>query len=265
MAVAGIRVSLGSDQFASFARELSKMFPPEKAASVLGGIIAEAIKPMTQKLRQITPLGPTGNLRRAVASKVVQYGIEGVAVGLVGFTRAGRDNLGPAAGGSVKAGKDRAFHQWWLETGTDRRSVAKFANKPYQRRSPTKPFTRVRLGRQETVSGKGVVHWVSGQNAYIASSYNKLGPFRLSLGRGGGVETDPQYPRAFFKKSSQPISLPATPAGGTSGQPPLNTAFMQTQSQMAAVLQKQLSLSLSEAWASLKFKDSGVINSTSTL
>jgi vanillate/3-O-methylgallate O-demethylase len=33
------------------------------------------------------------------------------------------------------------------------------------------------MGQQEVVRGKGVVHTVKGQNAYIASSFKSLGPF----------------------------------------------------------------------------------------
>ncbi len=267
MAVAGVRVSLNTDEFKGFVEQVGKLFPPKQAANVLAPIIRKAINPVAKRLRQITPVGPTGNLKNAVASKVVQYAQDGVAVGIVGYTRAGRGSARSAAGGSVRAGKDRAFHQWWLEAGTQPRQVAKLANKPYQRKSPTTPYTRVRMGKRETVVGKGIVHRVSGQNAYIASSYNRLGPFKVLATNSdeGRVQTYPAYPKAFFKKSKTPIIIPAMPAGGTSGNPPVNTAWLETQAEVAAILQRELSLSLGQAWAALKYRESGTANGTDTL
>jgi hypothetical protein len=161
----------------------------------------------------------------------------------------------------------KADRQWWLEFGTKERRISKFSNEPYQRKSPTTPFVRVRNGRQETVRGKGVVHWVSGQNAYIASSFNRLGPFKMlkDTGGQGRVQTDPAYPRAFFRKSRQPIVIPAMPAGGESGRPPVQTAWDQTQAQVAEYLQRELSLTLGQAWAALRFRDAGSVSGTDTL
>jgi hypothetical protein len=272
MAVAGIQLSINTDELRSLRDNIKAFFPKADAADVLGDAIEKAIYPMYQRLREVTPVGPTGNLKRAVAQKVVKYRNTGVAVGIVGYQRAGAGASASAAGGSVRAGPDRGFHQWWLEFGTQVRRVGKYSNTPYQRTSPTRPFTRVRNGRQETVRGKGVVHWVSGQNAYIASSFNRLGDFDMVPtprpprgGPGHRVQTEPAYPRAFFKKSKTPIVIPAMPAGGTSGRPPVLTAFNDTQSRVAEYLQRELSLSLGEAWAALRVRDSGSITGTDTL
>ena len=267
MAVAGIQLSINTEELRSLRDNIQAFFPKAEAAEVLGNAIEKAILPMYLRLREVTPVGPTGNLKRAVAQKVVKYKNTGVAVGLVGYQRAGVGGSTSAAGGTVRIGPDRGFHQWWLEFGTQQRRVGKFSNEPYQRKSPTKPFVRVRNGRQETVRGKGVVHWVSGQNAYIASSFNRLGPFKVlkDTGGQGRVQTDPEYPRAFFKKSKTPITIPAMPVGGDSGRPPVQTAFTQTQAQLAEYLQRELSLSLAEAWAALRVRDSGSITGTDTL
>lgn len=267
MAVAGVSVVLDASEMRDLITQIGKFFPAKQAANILAPIIRGAIKPTVQRLRQITPVGPTGNLKRAVASKVVQYQKDGVAVGIVGYTRAGRGSATSAAGGSVRAGKDRAFHQWWLEAGTTARQITKFSNKPYRRRSPTTPYTRVRMGQRETVVGKGVIHEVSGQNAYIASSYNRLGPFKILKVPGGGnrVQTYPGYPRAYFKKSSEPFEIPAMPVGGSTGQPPLRSAWEQTQAEVAATLQRELSVSIGQAWAALRFRASGTVSGTDTL
>jgi len=189
------------------------------------------------RLREVSPVGPTGNLKRAVTSKVVEYGLDGVAVGIVGYRRAGRADSSSAAGGSVRAGPDRAFHQWWLENGTQGRLIMKPADKPYTRLGHVR---RMKSGKTVDV----VTHEVKRQGGYIASSYNKLGEFRMlptprmPHGQSGQrVQTDPGTPQAFFKKSSQPISIPAMPVGGSTGRPPLQTAFDQTQARVAEILQ----------------------------
>jgi hypothetical protein len=267
MAVVGIQISLNSDEFRSLREQLGRFLLPPQATSVIAAALRKAIAPAVVRLRELTPVGPTGNLKRAVSSKVIEYKNDGVAVALAGYTRAGRQPSGSAAGGSVRSGKDRAYHQWWLEYGTDERKVDKFSSTPYMRRSPTRPYVRTRLGRQETVRGTGVMHVVKGQNAYIASSFNKLGPFKIAKPEGGGAafETDPPYPRAFFKKKKDPITIRPTPAGGIARKSPVNTTFLETQDQMASILERELSLSIAEAWAALRFRGTGTVTGTDTL
>jgi hypothetical protein len=269
MAVAGIQLSINTDELRSLRDNIKAFFPKADAADVLGDAIEKAIYPMYQRLREVTPVGPTGNLRRAVAQKVVKYRNTGVAVGIVGYQRSAKDP-GEATSGTVRVGPDRGFHQWWLEFGTKDRSVPgkrSKGNNPkarqYTRRSPTSPFirTRVRNGEAitETVRGRGVLHPVSEKVlTYIASSYNTRGEFGMEGGR-------PDRPNAFFRKSNKPFTINPMPAGGTSGRPPVLTAFNDTQSRVAEYLQRELSLSLGEAWAALRVRDSGSITGTDTL
>ena len=269
MAVAGVQININSEDLRGLRDRLAAFFPNKQAADVVGDAVRKAIVPMTRRLREITPVGPTGNLKRAVTSKVVKYKQSGVAVGIVGYTRAGQGGSSSAAGGSVRSGRDRAFHQWLLEFGTKRRVLTKISDKPYQRKSPTTPFTRVRMGQQETVRGKGVVHWVSGQNTVIASSFNRLGPFQIvkNANARGRVQTDPGYPNAFFKKAKkgQPLIIEASPEGGVAGTPPVQTAFVQTQGEIASILQRELSLSLQQAWSALRIRTAGSASGTDTL
>jgi hypothetical protein len=273
MAVAGIRIALNLEGSTELVENLGKFLTPRLATPIVAAAIRKAIVPTRRRLQSITPVGPTGNLKASVGSKVVSYPQDGVAVGIVGFARAGRAQSQSAAGGSVRAGKDRAFHQWWLENGTVEREITKPVRRKYSRKSPTVPFVRRRRTASgvvvtETVQGKGVVHEVQENTpTYIASSFRRLGPFRVlkAVGGDGRVQTDPAYPRAFFRKSNTPIIIPAMPAGGTSGQPPLETAWLQTQGEVADILQRELSLSLAEAWAALRFRDSGTLSGTDTL
>lgn len=254
MAVAGIQLTAQIAELKELQQSLGRIFTPADKAKILKAALEKAIEPVYLRLQQTTPLGPTGNLRRAVSKKIRSYSKDGNAVGLVGFRRAGLSDSTSAAGGTVRTGPDRGFHQWWLEEGTRPRQVNTLSNKPYTRRSHQR---RMKSGVVAQISE----HQVSGQNAYIASSFNRLGPFRMVKDPAlpGRVQTDPGYPRAFFKKSKTPITIPAMPAGGTSGEPPLKTAWADTRGQVADILQRELRLSLEQALSVLSARSSGTL------
>ena len=266
MAVAGAKITVEFPELERLREGIRNLGDKAAAAELLGDALYKAVYPAFLRLGEVTPIGPTRNLRRAVDLKVKTYPRNGGAVALIGYKRAGVGNSRSAAGGTVEAGPDRAFHQWWIEFGTRQRVVSKFSNKPYQRKSPTTPFTRIRMGREETVRGKGVVHWVSGQNAYIASSFNRLGPFKFVRGNAdrSRVQTDPAYDKAFFKKSKTPIIIPAVEPGGVEGRPPVQTAWSQTKGQVAERLQKELRISLEAAIKALTYTDTGSITGALT-
>lgn len=260
MATIGIELTAQMEGLRELQDALGRTLKDNPAKTkILAAALDKAVLPVELRLREVTPLGPTGNLRRAVTSKVVEYGLDGRAVAIVGYQRAGRERSESAAGGTVRAGPDRAFHQWWLENGTQGRQVSKPADKPYTRLGHTR---RMKSGKVVDV----VTHEVKRQGGYIASSYNRLGPFnvlrsaRLARGQEGQrVQTDPTYPNAFFKKSSTPITIPAMPVGGSTGRPPLATAFQQTRAQVAEILQRELRLSLEEALSALVVRGVGTV------
>jgi HK97 gp10 family phage protein len=231
--MAGIKITAQIEKLREL-RDKFKAFPNDVSSKLLADALKKAIEPAYQHLKSNAPAGPTGNLRRSVNKKVKTYVKDGAAVGLVGFNRSGKAGSDSAAGGSVGSGKDRAFHQHFVEFGTKQRRVDKFSNKPYQRKSK-----------------KGLVHWVSGQNSYIASSFNRLGPFRMVRRQDGEIQTDPSYQKAFFKKSRNPILLKPMPRGGNSGQAPIEAAFNATQGEMARILQDELSTSMERALESI--------------
>lgn len=242
-----IEISLETTNLEPIRAELERVFAKPDLAKVLEAAIKKAIEPVYQRLRTITPLGPTGNLRRAVDKKFKAYPTTGNAVGLVGYRAAGTDRSESAGGGTVRAGKDRAFHQWWIERGVKERTITKISNTPYTRRGHTR---RTKSGTVADVQP----HSVSGQNAVIASSFRKLGPFRfLATPRpprgetGQRVQTDPAYPRAFFKKSKDAITIRAQPPGGRDGRPPLSTAWAETGTVAAEIMQRELQAALATA------------------
>ena len=183
--------------------------------------------------------------------KVVTYKRNGGAVGLIGYNRAGVGSTTSAAGGTVQAGPDRAFHQWWLEYGTNQRVVAKLSNKPYQRKAHQRTM---KSGKVASVRA----HQVSGQNAYIASSFNRLGPFQMVKTFDGKMATDPAYPNAFFKKSKNPIVIPAMNPGGL-GEPPVQKTWREYQGKVAERLTSELRISLERALDSLTYTSTGSV------
>jgi hypothetical protein len=115
MAVAGIEITAEMAELRQLQQDIGRLFSLADKARILKAALTKAIEPAFQALKQTTPLGPTGNLRRAVAKKVIAYTKDGAAVAVLGFRRAGLSSSESAAGGTVRKGPDRAFHQWWLE------------------------------------------------------------------------------------------------------------------------------------------------------
>ena len=199
-----------------------KGFRPSLAKKHMGAAIRRSLKPGTDTLKQTTPKGPTGNLRRAITSKVKTY-VSGNAVGLVGYTAAGSGKKKSAGGGTVNKGKDRAFHAGFLEFGTRERII-----KTSSRRA----------------------------GASVASSFRTLGPFTINRppkkGKFAGVvrvTTKPKYPKAFFKKAPRGaiLSLREMPKGGSLGQPPVKTAYTKSLSSMRSQLAINMTQSLINA------------------
>lgn len=263
MAAIGIQLSAEIANLSEVQKALGNLFTPTQKAQVLKAALTKAIEPAFLKLKQVAPVGPTGNLRRAVTKRVVAYPKDGNAVGLVGFRRAAIAASESAAGGSVEKGPDRARHQYWLEEGTSQRAIkAASPPKSYNRPSYIKPgferrtYQMTRKGKRFTVSGHSVsthpvsAHVVNDPNSYYyASSYRRLGKFKILKFRAGekGFITDPAYPNAFFRKSKNPIVIDPMPAGGFNRNPPLATTFEATKAQMGEILSRELRLSLEQA------------------
>jgi hypothetical protein len=258
MAVGRIELTAQLEGLREIRDGISRIFPPTAEgraarARVLGSALEKALLPAELRLREVTPLGPTGNLRRAVESKVVEYPQDGNAVGVLGYVRAGRARASSAAGGKVQAGPDRAFHQYWLEEGTNERTVSTPADKPYTRKAHKRVMKSGKVVQVQS-------HTVARQGGYIASSFNSLGGFEGFTPtprppRGSGVphrvQTRPGYPNAFFRKSKNPITIPAMPVGGSTGRPPLTTAWNQTRQTVAEILTRELRISLEQALSAI--------------
>lgn len=187
-------------------REAFRGMPKNIQARVIGAGLRRAAKPGQDALKKTTPrTGPTGNLYRAIRTIVKRYPRDGAAVAVVGYVKAGSGKSKSAGGGTVKKGPDRAFHQFWLEFGTDDRYT----------------WTRARRG------------------GFIASSYSRLGPFKIRTPKqgknAGKMKTTPAYPKAFFKKSTLPVYLRSTGA-----QHPVREAFNMSKAAIAANLNSEM-------------------------
>ena len=274
MPVAGITISEGIPELRALQASLRKLGDNKALSAILSEALEKAIFPAYLRLKEVSPVGPTGNLKRAADYKVKPYPNNGRAVALIGYRQVGKADSVSAAGGSVQVGPDRAFHQWWVEFGTRDRTVpGRRSRNPqpvarnYERRSPTVPFTRVRLGRPEIVQGSGVLQKIQEQTpTYIASSFNRLGGLRKVFRQNGRMVTDPTYPNAFFKKSKTPIVIRPFPVGGWAGRPPVQTAWQQSESKVVGILASELQLSLERAVGAVAAgTGKGTIDGTNTL
>lgn len=200
-------------------QEAFRLFRPSLAKKHMGAAIRRSLKPGLDALKRTTPKGPTGNLRRAIASKVKTY-VSGNAVGLVGYTAAGSGKSKSAAGGKVQKGKDRGFHAGFLEFGTRERFI-----KTSSRRA----------------------------GASVASSFRTFGAFTINRppkrGKFAGstrVTTKPKYPKAFFKKAPKGavLSVRDMPKGGSYGKPPVRAAYSESLPSMKQQLKIQMTQSL---------------------
>ena len=250
--MAFISITVDSTDLKSKTEQLRNLFGQDGRAGLadtLEAALEKAIWPAYLRLREVTPVGPTGNLKRAAHYKTVSYPKSGAAVGLIGYRQSQKER-GTATAGSVRIGKERGFHQWWLEFGTKEREVTKLSDKPYQRKSHTR---RMKSGKVATVSA----HQVKGQGAVIASSLAARGPFDIN------ADGSKSQPYAFFmkgKKGQGAIRLPGVRPGGVAGRPPVQTAFEQTKNQVAEILRRELSISIEAAISKITQSSTGTIS-----
>jgi hypothetical protein len=227
--------------------EAFKQIPGNVAATCMGSAIKRAMQPCLVKLKALTPKGPTGNLARAAMVKSVRYPKTRTGVAVVGYRKAGTKPSKSAGGGTVKKGSDRGFHQFFLEKGTEDRVIETKASTPYARSSRAdNKRLRKAVGAKQARELKEQTQAVRQQGGYIASSFNKLGPFRLTGSKkarsNGRVVTSPKYPKAFFKKSKTPIHL-----GEMTAQAPVARAWEATRSSVTASLSGEMAAALENA------------------
>jgi Bacteriophage HK97-gp10, putative tail-component len=248
-------ISMSMPNFAALREDFAKL-PRSLAAIAQGSGLKEAMQPALRQLKAevsggVVKVGPTGNLKRSVKLITKKYKKTGTGVVVVGFQKAGTGKSKSAMGGKVKKGPDRAFHQFWLEFGTSDRFAGRPAATSYTRRS-RKEFVKMKaaIGAKQARELISKTQKVAKQGGYIASSFNSRGPFRFGSAkstRGGRVSTNPKYPRAFFKKSDQPV-----PLGHMVAAAPVHTAWNKTNAQVRGSMEKEMRDAIGRAYKQME-------------
>jgi hypothetical protein len=241
---------------------------PALARKHMRAAIRRSLAPGIAALRSTTPKGPTGNLRRAIDSKIAKYR-SGNVVGLVGYRKAGTSKTVPTKG-SVMKGRDRAYHQKFLEFGTrDRYTKGSIASSfkrlgPFTFRSAKSNARNLKAGRRLTAQAqrlfargaradagdarRGIAG--PGRGGFLRSQgAAKLGAAGAKFGQTARVQTSPGYPKAFFKRAAkgQRVYLSSMPIGGSTGQPPVRTAYRMALPSMRALLPDEMAKALQKA------------------
>lgn len=109
--------------------EKFRQLPKSLASAAIGAGVKRALKPAQDALKSMTPVGPTGNLKRGIASKAKRYPKTGSAVAIVGYRKPGSSK--PPKEGTKRRNKpgDKTQHQFLVEYGSKQRFTKNGANR----------------------------------------------------------------------------------------------------------------------------------------
>lgn len=190
-----------------------KTFGPVISAKYLGSALRKASEPAEKALKaNVGALGKvTGNLKRAIGTKVKRYTRTGNAIALVGFKAVPGRKVPP--GGDAKS----AFHAGLIEFGTGERKTKGSIASSFKNNSSRRAGFKI---IQQRV---------------------KRGTMRRM---GIRAKTKPKYPIAFFARSynGTPVSL-----GKVRAYAPIKKAWQQTQSQCQSLLVDALETAIKNA------------------
>lgn len=194
-------------------RKQLRQFPNNIAAKHLGSALRKASKPGLNALRAEVRTSQKGPTGNLRRSITTKVKTYKRSGNAVALVGFTKAGTGKQTptGGSVQKGKDRAFHAGFLEFGTNPR---------YTKKS-------------------------------IASSYNKLGPFKIKpiakRGKFAGqarVQTTPKLPKAFFKRApaGQKVYL-----GRTQPEKPIATSFRKSAGSIRSELKSGMATAIEKA------------------
>jgi hypothetical protein len=149
MSTVGISISAEIAELRGLQEALGQIFTPKQKTEILKKALTLAIEPTFLRLQQLTPLGPTGNLKRAVSKKIKGYAKDGNAVGLVGY------NAGGDAGVLSKRTR-AALCKCWQGSVASTSGGSRTARKSGSSRSSRTPRTSERPHTRSTSVGQGV-------------------------------------------------------------------------------------------------------------
>jgi hypothetical protein len=109
--------------------EQFRQLPKSLASAAIGAGVKRALKPAQDELKRQTPVGPTGNLKRGIATKAKRYPKTGAAVAIVGYRKSG--SAKPPKEGAKRRNKaaDQTQHQFLVEYGSKPRVTKSGANR----------------------------------------------------------------------------------------------------------------------------------------
>lgn len=234
-------------------RQEFRKLPKNLAARYMEPAMRKAIEPGLRELRKATPRGPSGNLRKSIRKKSKKYPKDGTAIGLVGYT------VGRGAKG---------YHQGWLEFGTkDRQTKGRYASSlRWPEGGPRGAFeivnsynktrqARAAGRRADRAAARGARQYAAGLGA--GSAARKTAGRVIALRQkqsvlqaaGRRLRTKPRPPKAFFKSApaGERVQLGKMRIGGSTGRPPIQTAFSAAKNEMGTILREQLAAQLERA------------------
>lgn len=107
--------------------EQFRQLPKSLASAAIGAAVKRALKPAQEALKRLTPVGPTGNLKRGIATKAKRYPKTGAAVAIVGYRKSGTGR--PPKGKRRNKASDKTQHQFLVEYGSKPRVTKSGANR----------------------------------------------------------------------------------------------------------------------------------------
>lgn len=241
-------------------RQEFRKLPKNLAARYMEPVMKKAIEPGLKKLRQVTPRGPSGNLRKSVRKKTKKYVKDGTAIGLIGYS----------VGGTAKG-----YHQGWLEFGTkDRKTKGRFASSlRWPEGNPRGAFQVInnyKKTKQARSAGRRADRLADRTARSFARGLGASSSARKAAGRivalrekqsvlqaaGRKLRTRPGPPKAFFKTAAagEVVQLGRMRIGGSTGKPPVKTAFEGSKAEMVGIMREQMGVAL-ELAAISRIKD----------
>lgn len=115
--MAANQVTLEFPDLPALAGQFRKL-PGSLAAAAIGTALKKALQPANDKLKTITPVGRTGNLKRSIAIKPKRYPKTKSAVAIVGFRRPNSSKPPKSPTKRRNRPADKSQHQLLVEYGS---------------------------------------------------------------------------------------------------------------------------------------------------
>lgn len=142
----GIDLTLEFPELAAI-KEAFRTLPKNIAAKHMATALGRAMEPAMTALKNLTPRGATGNLKRSIRKKTKRYVSSGAGVALVGYTAAPRKKAA-----DLKS-NEKGQHQGFLEFGTKERRTKNNIASSFKRTGVIKAVTAKRSGKVTSKPG----------------------------------------------------------------------------------------------------------------